>query len=74
MFTNALDAADTELTRTAAKGFMVGAIRRTFEPGCPHDWLTVLVGAPKGWEKVEILPKPCCRQPLNCPCLPRTWT
>ena len=45
MFTNALDAADTELTRTAAKGFMVGAIRRAYEPGSPHDWLPVLVGA-----------------------------
>ena len=45
LFTAALQAEDTELNRTAAKAFMAGAVRRTYEPGCPHDWVPVLVGA-----------------------------
>ena len=39
LFHNALGAEDTELNRVAAVAFMVGAVRRTYEPGCPHDWL-----------------------------------
>ena len=45
LFTAALYAAPTELNQAAATGFMVGAVRRAYEPGCPHDWLPVMVGA-----------------------------
>ena len=45
LFHKALGAEDTLLNRTAAVGFMVGAVRRVYEPGCPHDWMPVLVGA-----------------------------
>ena len=45
LFIKALGAEDTLLNRTAAVGFMVGAVRRTYEPGCVHDWMPVLVGA-----------------------------
>ena len=45
LFRNALGAEDTKLNRTAATAFMLGAVRRTYEPGCVHDWLPVLVGA-----------------------------
>ena len=45
LFHDALGAEDTELNRVAAVAFMVGAVRRTYEPGSPHDWLPVLVGA-----------------------------
>ena len=44
LFHDALGAADTELNRVAATSFLVGALRRTFEPGCAHDWLAVLIG------------------------------
>ena len=44
LFTSTLGAAYTKLNRTAAKAFAVGAVRRTYEPGCVHDWLPVLVG------------------------------
>ena len=44
LFADALGAANTEINRVAAVAFMVGVVRRTFEPGCPHDWIAVLVG------------------------------
>ena len=45
LFHNALGAEDTELNRVAAVAFMVGLVRRTYEPGCVHDWLAILVGS-----------------------------
>ena len=45
---------DTELTREAGRRFLVGAVRRTFEPGCIHDWIPVLVG-PQGLGKSSVL-------------------
>ena len=44
LFRDALGAENTELNRTAARAFLVGAIRRTYEPGAVHDWMPVLVG------------------------------
>ena len=44
LFCKALGAEDTELNRTAARAFMLGVVRRTYEPGCVHDWMPVLVG------------------------------
>ena len=44
MFTDALGAADTPLNSAAATAFMVGGIRRTYNPGCQHDWAPVLIG------------------------------
>ena len=44
MFTDALGAEDSDLHRAAATAFMVGAVRRTYEPGCQHDWAPVLIG------------------------------
>ena len=44
MFVDALGAEDSELNREAARAFMVGAIKRTMEPACQHDWLPVLIG------------------------------
>ena len=44
LFTKALAAEDTPLNRNAASGFLIGAVARTREPGCIHDWMPVLVG------------------------------
>ena len=44
MFTDALGAEDSDLHRAAATAFMVGAVRRTYDPGCQHDWAPVLIG------------------------------
>ena len=44
LFVDVLGAADTELNRAAAKAFMVGAVNRTYYPGCQHDWIPVLIG------------------------------
>ena len=44
LFTDALGAEDTPLNRNAASGFLIGAIARTREPGCNHDWIPVLIG------------------------------
>ena len=38
---------DTELNQEAARRFLIGAVRRCYEPGCVHDWIPVLVG-PQG--------------------------
>ena len=48
MFVDALGSEDTSLNRETARAFMVGAIRRTYEPGCQHDWLPVLIGEQGG--------------------------
>ena len=45
---------DTELNHEAGRRFLIGAVRRTYEPGCVHDWLPVLVG-PQGLGKSSIL-------------------
>ena len=44
MFRDALGADDSELHRATAVAFMVGAVKRTYEPGCQHDWAPVLIG------------------------------
>ena len=44
LFTAALHAEATELNQFAARAFLVGAVRRTFEPGAAHDWMAILVG------------------------------
>ncbi len=44
LFHDALGAENTELNQVAAVAFMVGAVRRVYEPGCVHDWLPILVG------------------------------
>lgn len=45
LFIDVLGAEDTELNRAAARLLCIGAVRRTFEPGCQHDETPVLVGA-----------------------------
>ena len=45
---------DIELNREAGRRFLIGAVRRSFEPGCVHDWIPVLVG-PQGLGKSSIL-------------------
>ena len=45
LFIEALGAEDSTLNRVAATAFMLGAVRRVYEPGCPHDWMCVLVGS-----------------------------
>ena len=47
-------APDTELSREAGRRFMIGAVRRAYEPGCVHDWMPVLVG-PQGLGKSSML-------------------
>ena len=44
LFALALGALDTNLNRFASTGFMVGAVMRSVEPGCVHDWMPILVG------------------------------
>ena len=45
---------DTELNREAGGRFLIGGVRRAFEPGCVHDWIPVLVG-PQGIGKSSML-------------------
>ena len=45
---------DTELNREAGSRFLIGAVRRAYEPACIHDWIPVLVG-PQGLGKSSIL-------------------
>ena len=45
---------DTELSREAGRRFLIGAVRRTYDPGCIHDWIPVLVG-PQGLGKSSML-------------------
>ena len=44
LFADALGAPDTNLNRFASTGFMLGAVMRSVEPGCVHDWMPILVG------------------------------
>ena len=39
-----LKAPDTELNRFVSGAILCGAISRTYEPGCEHDWIPVLIG------------------------------
>ncbi|MDE0006225.1 MAG: hypothetical protein OXQ29_26350 [Rhodospirillaceae bacterium] len=39
-----LGADNNRLNRFAASGLLVGAVARTMNPGCVHDWIPVLVG------------------------------
>ena len=36
--------ADTELNREASARTIIGAVARTYDPGCVHDWMPVLIG------------------------------
>ena len=47
MFGDALGAEYTELNAAVAKAFLIGGVKRTYEPGCIHDWVPVLIG-PQG--------------------------
>ena len=49
-----LGMSDSELCREAGRRFLIGAVRRTYEPGAVHDWIPVLVGA-QGRGKSSIL-------------------
>ena len=60
LFTLALGADDTILNRATATAFMVGGIRRTYEPGCQHDWAPVIVGGQGGGKTTfvqELVPE-----------------
>ena len=48
MFADALGAEDSALNRATACAFMIGAVKRTLDPGCQHDWLPVLIGEQGG--------------------------
>ena len=45
---------ETELSKAAGRRFLLGAVRRAYEPGCVHDWMPILVG-PQGLGKSSIL-------------------
>ena len=45
---------ETDLSQAAGRRFLMGAVRRAYEPGCVHDWMPVLVG-PQGLGKSSIL-------------------
>ena len=45
---------DDELSKEGARRFLIGAIRRAYEPGAVHDWMLVLVG-PQGLGKSSVL-------------------
>ncbi len=44
LFIDTLGAEDTPLNRNAARGLLIGAVARTRDPGCLHDWIPVLIG------------------------------
>lgn len=54
LFVHYLNADLNEVATEAAKRFMLGAIHRTFTPGCIHDWIPVLVG-PQGAGKSSFV-------------------
>ncbi len=41
---DALECKDTKLNREVASRFLIGAVGRTYNPGCIHDWIPVIVG------------------------------
>ena len=49
-----LGADDTELNRAQTRAWMVGAVKRAFEPGCKFDYMLVLTG-PQGIGKSTFL-------------------
>ena len=49
-----LGAEDNELHRETAKRVLIGAIRRTYEPGQVHDWMPILIG-PQGSAKSALV-------------------
>ena len=53
-WTDTLHVPTSELCRESARRFLIGAVRRAYEPGCVHDWMPVLVG-PQGLGKSSIL-------------------
>lgn len=46
LFSRAFGAPDTEYIREVSKCFMIGAVARVMHPGCKHDTMPVLEGAP----------------------------
>lgn len=46
---------DTELTQALFRYHMTGAIKRTFEPGCQHDSMLILISPEKGLGKTSFL-------------------
>ena len=54
LWVESLGMPDKELNRQAGRRFMVGMVRRAFEPGCVHDWIPVLVG-PQGLGKTSMI-------------------
>ena len=54
LWIDTLDMPDTELTREGGRRFLIGAVRRAYEPGCVHDWIPLLVG-PQGLGKSSVL-------------------
>jgi hypothetical protein len=46
LFTRAFGAPDTNYIRAVSKCFMIGAVARVMRPGCKHDTMPVLEGAP----------------------------
>ena len=41
---DALDVEDTPLNLEVGARFLIGAVGRTYDPGCVHDWTAVIVG------------------------------
>ena len=59
LFVEALGAEDTVINRAAARVLMVGAIARTYNPGCKHEDVPTLIGgqgAGKSTFVLELLP------------------
>jgi hypothetical protein len=46
LFARAFGAPDTDYIRAVSKCFMIGAVARVMHPGCKHDTMPVLEGAP----------------------------
>lgn len=46
LFTRAFGAPDTDYIRAVSRCFMIGAVARVMHPGCKHDTMPVLEGAP----------------------------
>ena len=49
-----LNAEVTEVATEAARRFMIGAVHRTLQPGCVHDWVPIIVG-PQGSGKSSFV-------------------
>lgn len=54
LFVNTLMAADTPVTRAAAKAFLVAAVARALQPGAKHDVVPILVSREQGIGKSSL--------------------